>query len=67
MTELLPVAGIDVVGKLQPEVQKVTVFSAGIVVGSKAPEAATALIAFLASPAAQKAVVKSGLEPMTGR
>jgi molybdate transport system substrate-binding protein len=67
MSELLPVAGIDVVGKLPADVQKVTVFSAGIVVTSKEPGAAAALIAFLASPAAQDAVVKSGLEPMATR
>jgi molybdate transport system substrate-binding protein len=65
MSELLPVAGIDIVGKLPAELQKVTIFSAGIVATAKAPEAAAALIAFLASPAAQDAVTKSGLEPMT--
>jgi molybdate transport system substrate-binding protein len=64
MSELLPVAGIDIVGKLPAELQKVTVFSAGIVVTAKEPEAAASLIAFLASPAAEEAVTKSGLEPM---
>jgi molybdate transport system substrate-binding protein len=65
MSELLPVAGIDIVGKLPAELQKVTIFSAGIVATAKEPEAAAALIAFLASPAAAEAVTKSGLEPMT--
>ncbi len=64
MSELLPVAGIDIVGKLPPELQKVTIFSAGIAAAAKEPEAAEALIAFLASPAAEEAVTKSGLEPM---
>ncbi len=64
MSELLPVAGIDIVGKLPPELQKVTIFSAGIAAAAKEPEAAAALIAFLASPAAEEAVTKSGLEPM---
>lgn len=64
MSELKPIAGIDIVGKLPPDLQKVTTFSAGIVAASKEPEAAKALIAFLASPAAQGAIVNSGLEPI---
>jgi molybdate transport system substrate-binding protein len=65
MSELLPVPGIDVVGPLPPEVQKITVFSAGVVADAKEPDAAKALIAFLASEAAAPAITKSGLEPMT--
>jgi molybdate transport system substrate-binding protein len=64
MSELLPVVGIDVVGKLPPELQKITVFSAGIVATAKEPEVAAALIAFLASPASRDAVIKSGHEPI---
>jgi molybdate transport system substrate-binding protein len=65
MSELLPVPGIEIVGKLPGELQKVTIFSAGIVATAKEPQAAATLIVFLASPAAQDAVTKSGLEPMT--
>jgi molybdate transport system substrate-binding protein len=65
ISELLPVKGIDYVGPLPPEVQKVTVFSAGIAVGSKNPDASEALLRFLASPQAIPAIVKSGLEPVT--
>jgi molybdate transport system substrate-binding protein len=65
ISELLPVKGIDYVGPLPPEVQKVTVFSAGIAVGSKNPDASEALLRFLASPRAIPAIVKSGLEPVT--
>jgi molybdate transport system substrate-binding protein len=64
ISELLPVVGIDYVGPLPPEVQKVTVFSAGIAVGATQPEAARALIQFLASPAVVPAITKSGLEPL---
>jgi molybdate transport system substrate-binding protein len=64
MSELMPIPGIEIVGLLPPELQKVTVFSAGVVTGSKEPEAAKALIAFLASPAAAAAIKKSGLEPI---
>jgi molybdate transport system substrate-binding protein len=65
VSELLPEKGTDYVGPLPPEVQRVTVFSAGLATGAKEPEAGRALIAFLASPAAAAAVTKSGLEPTT--
>jgi molybdate transport system substrate-binding protein len=61
-SEMLPIPGIDIVGPLPPELQKVTIFSAGIASVSKEPEAGKALIKFLASPAARDAIVKSGLE-----
>ena len=64
ISELLPVAGIDIVGPLPDELQKVTVFSAGIASASKEPEAGKALITFLASPAAKDTIVRSGLEPI---
>jgi molybdate transport system substrate-binding protein len=65
ISELLPVPGIDFVGPLPAEIQKITVFSAGIAAGAREPEAARALIKFLASPAAASAISKSALEPMT--
>jgi molybdate transport system substrate-binding protein len=64
ISELLPVAGIDIVGPLPPELQKITTFSAGIATVSKEPDAGKALIKFLASPAARAAIVKSGMEPI---
>ena len=67
VSELLPVPGIDYVGPLPPEVQKVTVFSAGVAASSKQPEAARALIKFLASPSAASAVIKAGMEPIAPR
>ena len=60
----MPVAGIDIVGPLPDELQKITVFSAGIATVSKEPDAGKALIKFLASPAARAAIVKSGMEPI---
>ncbi|WP_158813317.1 extracellular solute-binding protein [Methylocapsa sp. S129] len=66
ISELKPIAGIDIVGPLPPEVQKFTVFSAGVVSGSREPEAARALVRFLASPDAAPAIAASGLEPMAG-
>jgi molybdate transport system substrate-binding protein len=67
ISELLPVPGIDYVGPLPPGAQKVTVFSAGVAVGAKSPDAARALIKFLASPAVAPAVTKSGLELITSQ
>lgn len=63
ISELKPVPGIDIVGPLPPEAQKVTVFAAGIVTGAKEPAAGKALIDFLASPANAAAITKSGMEP----
>jgi len=63
ISELLPVHGIDFVGPLPPELQKITVFAAGIAVTAKEPSAAKTLIEFLASPASVAAIDKSGLEP----
>jgi molybdate transport system substrate-binding protein len=67
MSELLPVPGIDYVGPLPPGAQRVTVFAAGVAAGARAPAAARALITFLASPAADSALRKSGLEPAATR
>jgi molybdate transport system substrate-binding protein len=65
ISELKPVHGIEIVGQLPPELQKITVFSAGIASVSKEPEAGRALIKFLASPAAAPVIVGSGMEPIT--
>jgi molybdate transport system substrate-binding protein len=62
---LLPVAGIELVGPLPPEVQKITVFGSAIHAQAPEPEGAKALIKFLASPAAAPAIKKTGLEPIT--
>ena len=64
ISELLPVSGIDYVGPLPPEVQKVTLFSAGIAASSHQRDADRSLIEFLASPAAVPAIKKSGLDPV---
>jgi molybdate transport system substrate-binding protein len=65
ISELLPVHGIDFVGPIPAELQKITVFSAGIAASAKDPSAAKTLIEFLASPAAIAVIKKSGLEPIT--
>ncbi len=67
ISELLPVKGIDIVGPLPPGAQRATVFAAGIPATSQHPEAAKALIEWLASPAAYPAIRKSGLEPVNSK
>jgi molybdate transport system substrate-binding protein len=64
MSELLPVEGIDVVGPLPDELQKITVFSAGIATSAKEPDAGKALIKYLTSPAARPELVKTGMDPI---
>ena len=64
ISELKPVKGIDIVGPLPDELQKITIFSAGIATGAKEPDAGRALINFLASPAARDAIIASGMEPI---
>ena len=65
MSELLPIPGIDYVGPLPAEVQQVTIFSAGIAVGAKEPEAAKALIKYFTSADAAPVIAKTGLEPIS--
>jgi molybdate transport system substrate-binding protein len=62
ISELLPIEGLDYVGPLPDEAQRVSTFSAGIAVGARAPAAARELVAFLASPALGPIVEKYGLE-----
>ena len=64
ISELLPVKGIVLVGPLPVGAQRITVIAAGIPTASKNPEAAQALIKFLASSAAAAAIRQSGLEPV---
>jgi molybdate transport system substrate-binding protein len=64
ISELRPVEGIDIIGPLPDELQKITVFSAGIATVSQEPDAGKALIKFLASPAARPEIVKSGMDPI---
>jgi molybdate transport system substrate-binding protein len=64
ISELRPVKGIDIVGELPPGAQRVIVFAAAIPTTSKHPEAAKALIQWLASPANYTLIQKTGLEPV---
>jgi len=63
VSELLPVPGIDLVGPLPPDVQEITIFSAGLHARAPHPDAARALIKHLTAPAAAPVIRKKGMEP----
>jgi molybdate transport system substrate-binding protein len=67
ISELLPVPGIDYVGPLPAEVQRETIFSAGIVAWASNPALARAAIEFFTSPANAELIRKTGLEPVSSR
>jgi molybdate transport system substrate-binding protein len=67
ISELRPVKGIDIVGELPPGAQRVIVFAAAIPTTSKHPEAAKALIQWLASPSNYTLIQKTGLEPVKSK
>ena len=67
VSELLPVPGVDFVGIVPAEVQKVNVYAAAVVTGSKQADASKRLIVFLSSDRAAAAIKKSGMEPLRAR
>jgi molybdate transport system substrate-binding protein len=67
ISEILGVPGAELVGPLPPEVQQVTVFSAGVLTNAQQPEAAAELIRFLSSADASETIASTGLDPITRR
>jgi len=63
IAELMHFAGIDYVGPLPGDLQRMTMFSAGIHSGAKQADAARALVKFLTAPPAAPVIRKHGLEP----
>ena len=62
VAELRPVPGVTFVAKIPEDVQSVTRYAAGIPVNAEHPKQARALLDYLASPKAQKAVQATGLD-----
>lgn len=60
MTEMLPVAGVTIVGPLPAELQKLTVYSAAVMKQARNPRDAKALIDYLAGPDGRKAFLDRG-------
>jgi len=63
--ELIPVAGIDLVGPLPGDLQNTIVFSAAIITGAKDAAAAKALVDFLRTPDSAKVIKAKGMDPAT--
>ena len=62
LSELLNVAGIEVLGPLPSAIQSITIFSAGISANCRQREAARALLDDMASPAASEIKQRHGME-----
>jgi molybdate transport system substrate-binding protein len=63
LSELMNLPGIDVLGPLPPAIQIITTFSGGTASASTQPDAARALLTFMASPAAAEVKRQNGMEP----
>ena len=61
--ELVPVAGIEIVGTLPDDLQHRFVFAAAIMNGTKQTEASKALVDFLRTPEAAAVIKQKGMEP----
>src|SRR5262245_58122727 len=62
-SEIVPVAGAQLVGPLPGELASMTVFTAAIGAGSKSPDAAKELIRFLTGPDSAARFKTKGFEP----
>ena len=67
VSELIHVPGITFVGTLPAEVQPMIFFAGALTSTVQQPEAASALIRFLASPEAAPVILKAGLKPLSER
>jgi molybdate transport system substrate-binding protein len=67
VSELIHVPGVTLVGTLPDEIQLATFFAAALTRNVQQPEAATALIRFLASAEAAPVITKAGLMPLAGQ
>jgi len=67
VSELIHVPGTTFVGAIPAELQPVIFFAGTLTSTVRQPEAASALIRFLASAEASPAILKAGLTPLSGR
>ncbi len=63
VSEILPVQGVELVGPIPEELQKVTTFSAAITVRATEPETAESLLDFLSSVEVADTIAKAGFRP----
>jgi molybdate transport system substrate-binding protein len=67
VSELIHTPGVSIVGAIPAELQPGFSFSAALTAAAKEPEAAKALIGFLASPESATVVARMGLAPIEKR
>ncbi|HUP31230.1 MAG TPA: substrate-binding domain-containing protein, partial [Usitatibacter sp.] len=60
ITEMLPVAGVTIVGPLPPELQKNTVYTGAVMKSARNPREAQALLDYLVSTEGRKAFLERG-------
>ena len=63
ISELIHAPGVDYLGPLPPDVQKITVFSVGVLSGAEQPAAAKELVKALTAPSAVEVIRRHGMEP----
>ncbi len=62
ISEIIPVKGVTLVGPLPKELQKITVYAAGVTIASASPPTSRAFVAFLARPAFKPKLAAAGLD-----
>jgi molybdate transport system substrate-binding protein len=63
ISEILPVAGVTLVGPLPAEIQNFTIYAAGVATAAQDPAAASALVKFLTGPHAVPIIKAKGMQP----
>ena len=63
--ELIPVAGLEIVGPLPGHLQNAIVFAAAIMTATRQTDASKALVDFLRTPNAAAVIKAKGMEPAT--
>jgi molybdate transport system substrate-binding protein len=62
ISEIMPVKGVTLVGPLPKELQKITIYSAGLAAKATAPEAARAFVNFLTTASIKAKFAAAGLD-----
>ena len=65
ISEILPIAGVELAGPFPKDIQEYTVFPGAVSANAKEAEAAKALLKYLTAPDAAKAMKAKGLKPAT--
>jgi len=64
IAELLPIAGIDIVGELPADLNKTIVYATGLTTMVKHPDTANALVKYLSLPGSVPVIQKNGMNPI---